>query len=152
MIVNETIIVPLGDIDKTKKVGVVITADSLPVFGRIFVHEGFEVLKVETDFTGIIKLFTSENMNRPQVSYDVKVVPTGYKIDPLADRTSHLSASFSAKYLMERCTVNARSALSSSRLLKNTHVLRCAQSPRINVLPMYACARRFFARLACGSF
>lgn len=83
MIVNETIIVPLGDIDKTKKVGVVITAETLPVFGRIFVHEGFEVLKVETDFTGIIKLFTSENMNRPEVSYDVKVVPTGYKIDPL---------------------------------------------------------------------
>jgi phospholipid transport system substrate-binding protein len=27
-------------------------------------------------------------------------------------------------------------------------MLRCAQSPRSNVLPKYACARRFFARLA----
>ena len=24
------------------------------------------------------------------------------------------------------------------RLLKKTHMLRCAQSPRVNVLPMYA--------------
>jgi hypothetical protein len=40
----------------------------------------------------------------------------------------------------------------SSRLLKKTHMLRCAQSPRVNVLPMYASARRFFARLASGSF
>ena len=35
-----------------------------------------------------------------------------------------------------------------SRLLKTTHMLRCAQSPRSNVLGMYASARRFFARLA----
>jgi hypothetical protein len=26
------------------------------------------------------------------------------------------------------------------RLLKKTHMLRCAQSPRVNVLPMYASA------------
>jgi hypothetical protein len=34
-------------------------------------------------------------------------------------------------------------ALFSSRLLKKTHMLRCAQSHRVNVLPMYASARRF---------
>jgi hypothetical protein len=39
-----------------------------------------------------------------------------------------------------------------SRLLKKTHMLRCAQSSRINVLPMYASARRFFARLASEIF
>ncbi len=33
-----------------------------------------------------------------------------------------------------------------SRLLKKTHMLRCAQSPCLNVLPKYASARRFFAR------
>ena len=31
----------------------------------------------------------------------------------------------------------------SSRLLKKTHMLRCAQSPRYNVLAKYASARRF---------
>jgi hypothetical protein len=31
-------------------------------------------------------------------------------------------------------------------------MLRCAQSPRVKVLLMYASARRFFARLASGSF
>jgi len=31
-------------------------------------------------------------------------------------------------------------------------MLRCAQSPRVNVLPMYASARRFFARLASEIF
>jgi hypothetical protein len=31
-------------------------------------------------------------------------------------------------------------------------MLRCAQSPRSNVLPKYACARRFFARLASETF
>jgi hypothetical protein len=39
-----------------------------------------------------------------------------------------------------------------SRLLKKTHMLRCAQSPRSNVLPEYASARRFFARLASDIF
>jgi hypothetical protein len=38
------------------------------------------------------------------------------------------------------------------RLLKKAHLLHCAQSPRVNVLPMYASARRIFARLASGSF
>src|SRR3990170_4624254 len=45
--------------------------------------------------------------------------------------------------------------LYTSRMLKKTHpcpqsrrVLRCAESPRSNVLPEYACARGFFARLA----
>jgi hypothetical protein len=37
-------------------------------------------------------------------------------------------------------------------LLKKTHRLRCAQSPRYNVLAMYASARRFFARLASEIF
>ena len=31
-------------------------------------------------------------------------------------------------------------------------MLRCAQTLRVNVVPMYASARRFFARLASGSF
>jgi hypothetical protein len=31
-------------------------------------------------------------------------------------------------------------------------MLRCAQSPRYNVLAMYASARRFFARLASEIF
>jgi hypothetical protein len=31
-------------------------------------------------------------------------------------------------------------------------VCRCAQSPRFNVLALYTSARRFFARLASGSF
>ena len=39
-----------------------------------------------------------------------------------------------------------------SRLLKKTHMLRCAQSPRYNVLAKYASARRFFARLASEIF
>ena len=40
----------------------------------------------------------------------------------------------------------------SSRLLKKTRMLRCAQSPRSNVPPKYASARRFFARLASEIF
>jgi hypothetical protein len=40
----------------------------------------------------------------------------------------------------------------TSRLLKKTHMLRCAQSPRINVLSKYASARRFFACLASEVF
>ena len=40
----------------------------------------------------------------------------------------------------------------NSRLLKKTHMLRCAQSPRSNVLAEYASARRFVARLASESF
>jgi len=40
----------------------------------------------------------------------------------------------------------------TSRLLKKTHMLRCAQSPRYNVLIKYASARRFFARLASEIF
>jgi len=83
MIITETIIVPLEKLDTTKQVGLPIKADNLPVFGRIFVHEGFKILKVDTDYTGIVKFVTVENMNRQQVSYDVKVVPTGYKIEPL---------------------------------------------------------------------
>ena len=42
--------------------------------------------------------------------------------------------------------------LRSSRLLKKTHMRRCAQSPRYNVLSKYASARRFFARLASEIF
>jgi hypothetical protein len=38
------------------------------------------------------------------------------------------------------------------RLLKKTHMLRCAQSTRSNVLPKYASARRSFARLASEIF
>src|SRR5919108_4745141 len=41
---------------------------------------------------------------------------------------------------------------SRSRLLKKPHMLRCAQSPRSNVLVKYVSARRFFARLASESF
>ena len=41
---------------------------------------------------------------------------------------------------------------SPCRLLKKTHMLRCAQSPRSNVLVKYASARRFFARLASEIF
>jgi hypothetical protein len=40
----------------------------------------------------------------------------------------------------------------ASRLLKKTHRLRCARSPRFNVLAMYASARRIFARLASEIF
>jgi hypothetical protein len=36
--------------------------------------------------------------------------------------------------------------------LKKIHMLRCAQSPRSNVLVKYASARRFFARLASEFF
>ena len=36
--------------------------------------------------------------------------------------------------------------------MKKTHMLRCAQSPRYNVLAKHASARRFFARLASESF
>jgi hypothetical protein len=39
-----------------------------------------------------------------------------------------------------------------SRLLKKTHILRCAQSSRYNVLAKYASARRFFARLGSEIF
>ena len=42
--------------------------------------------------------------------------------------------------------------LAFSRLLKKTHILRCAQSPRSNVPPKYADPRRFFARLASEIF
>ena len=38
------------------------------------------------------------------------------------------------------------------RLLKKAHLLRCAQLSRSNVLPKYVSARRFFARLASGTF
>jgi hypothetical protein len=40
----------------------------------------------------------------------------------------------------------------AGRLLKKTHMLRCAQSSRVNVPPMYASARRFVARLASEIF
>ncbi|HET8579989.1 MAG TPA: hypothetical protein VFL31_03245, partial [Nitrospiraceae bacterium] len=39
-----------------------------------------------------------------------------------------------------------------SRPLKKTHLLRCAQSPRSNVLDKYAFARRSFVRLASEIF
>ncbi len=38
------------------------------------------------------------------------------------------------------------------RPLKKAHLFRCAQSPRSNVLPKYASARRFLARLASEIF
>jgi hypothetical protein len=40
----------------------------------------------------------------------------------------------------------------TSRLLKKTHILRCARSSRYNVLAKYASARRFFARLGSEIF
>jgi len=46
----------------------------------------------------------------------------------------------------------AKISPSPSRLLKKTHMLRCAQLPRSNVPPKYASARRFFARLASEIF
>ena len=44
------------------------------------------------------------------------------------------------------------SCISSSQAAEKTHMLRCAQSPRSNVLAKYASARRFFARLASEIF
>jgi hypothetical protein len=46
----------------------------------------------------------------------------------------------------------ARTSIPISRLLKKTHMLRCAQLPRSNVPPKYASARRYFARLASEIF
>ena len=40
----------------------------------------------------------------------------------------------------------------TSRLMKKTHILRCARSSRYNVLAKYASARRFLARLGPNSF
>jgi hypothetical protein len=37
-------------------------------------------------------------------------------------------------------------------LLKKVHLFRCARTSRSNVLPEYACARGFVARLASGTF
>lgn len=37
-------------------------------------------------------------------------------------------------------------------LLKKPHLLRCTQSPRFDVAPEYASARRFLVRLASESF
>lgn len=82
MILNESLIVPLDEIDKTKQVGLKISADNLPIFGRFFAHEGFKILNVENN-DGFIKFYMIENMNRSEVSYDVKVVQTGYKVEPL---------------------------------------------------------------------
>ena len=39
-----------------------------------------------------------------------------------------------------------------SSLLKKAHLFRCARITRSNVLPEYACAREFIARLASGTF
>src|SRR5262245_15030901 len=39
-----------------------------------------------------------------------------------------------------------------SRLLKKAHLLRCTQSPRYDVAPKYASARRFLVRLASETF
>ena len=40
----------------------------------------------------------------------------------------------------------------TSSLLKKAHLFRCARITRSNVLPEYACAREFIARLASGAF
>jgi hypothetical protein len=42
--------------------------------------------------------------------------------------------------------------MKSNSLLKKAHLLRCALITRSNVLPEYACARGFIARLASGTF
>jgi len=42
--------------------------------------------------------------------------------------------------------------MKSSSLLKKDHLFRCARITRFNVLPEYACAREFIARLAPGAF
>lgn len=42
--------------------------------------------------------------------------------------------------------------MKSSSLLKRAHLFRCARTTRSNVLPEYACAREFIARLASGTF
>src|SRR5262249_22276619 len=46
----------------------------------------------------------------------------------------------------------AKRKVTSSRSVKKAHLLRCARSPRSNVLDKYASARRFLARLASKSF
>ena len=48
--------------------------------------------------------------------------------------------------------IKASTGVKPGRVIKKTPMLRCAQSPRVNVLPMYASARRFIARLASESF
>ena len=40
----------------------------------------------------------------------------------------------------------------TNRLLKKTHILRCARSARYNALAQYASARRFFPRLGSELF
>ena len=40
----------------------------------------------------------------------------------------------------------------SNSLLKKAHLFRCTRIARSNVLPEYACAREFIARLASGTF
>ena len=40
----------------------------------------------------------------------------------------------------------------NEQTVEKAHLLRCAQSSRSNVLPKYASARRFLARLAPGTF
>ena len=42
--------------------------------------------------------------------------------------------------------------MKSNSLLKKAHLFRCALITRSNVLPEYACARGFIARLASGTF
>jgi hypothetical protein len=42
--------------------------------------------------------------------------------------------------------------MKSNSLLKKAHLFRCARITRSNVLPEYACARGFIARLASGTF
>jgi hypothetical protein len=49
-------------------------------------------------------------------------------------------------------TYSFRGLAVPSRLLKKTHILRCARSSRYNVLAKYASARRFFARLGSEIF
>jgi hypothetical protein len=48
--------------------------------------------------------------------------------------------------------VEITSLLVTSRLLKKTHILRCARSSRYHVRAKYASARRFFARLGSEIF
>src|SRR5438309_1932413 len=42
--------------------------------------------------------------------------------------------------------------MKSNSLLKKAHLFRCARITRSNVLPEYACAREFIARLASETF
>lgn len=83
MRVSESILVPLGYLDMTAKIGLAVTPENLPVYGRVFSHEGMKVLKIEHDCFNIVRFYTLENVNRAEVSYDIKIVPTDSKINAL---------------------------------------------------------------------